>query len=248
MSVETLRDLLRHKLTDKLVCEKFDELKAIAQVKWKPDFSAAWLKKIVEEIDRLWYDGQLLPTLNNVYKRVDIGLGQKNRDDRIAGYVQAFDNDRSISLHMNRKLFSELEFSDEKFGYHTGGLLCKDKLVCFLHVLLHETVHLILCLCEKTQVCLETRDHGKFFTRAIWNLFRQTDSQHGLLPGYQQTSDLARLQKEVQPGVEVELFAHGKWIPVQVVKRGHKWVYLKNQNKEAFKAHIGLIRLSTHAD
>lgn len=246
MEYEALKRILKTKLKADAIEQRFSALKSQAEAGWNPQgqFTAAWLRRTVKHIDELWYEGRMLVALRSAYKRVDIGLGLKNRDDRIAGYVQECNGDDEISLHMNQKLFSELEFGQGPYGYHSGGLLCKERLVCFLHVLLHETVHLLFCMLEKLRMCPKMRDHGSYFNRVVLNLFGQTDSQHGLLPGYQQTSDLQTLRRCVLPGSQVEYFSRGKWTQGTVIRRGSKWVYVRDTSGAEIKAHIGLIRLN----
>lgn len=164
------------------IAAKFSDLEQFARASWPEDgmFSMEWLAAVMQRIDKLWYDGYLLPKIYATYGGLHLYVDSEH--ERVAGYVEETADKESLSLHMNRSLFASL-FTKQERGYHSGGLLCEDRLVCMLHVILHESVHLALTLCDKLGHRADIRDHGKEFNRIVKNMFGQTDPQHGLIPG-----------------------------------------------------------------
>jgi len=233
--------ILKKKLSTKDIDHRFQTLKKFAQSQFPEhgDFPLHWLGEVVTKIDELWYHKLLVKGLTQVYGGLNLIVDPI--ETRVAGYVVESNNGTKITLSMNKELFMEL-FVQGQQGFHSGGLLCKERLVCFLHVLLHETVHLILTMYERTGFRIDERDHGKDFNVIIFNLFGQTDSRHGLIPGFKQYHDLATLQKLIKKGCKVEVFVEGQWTKGVVQKKGYKWVNVIC-NKEHYRVHTGLIRI-----
>jgi len=234
--------ILEKKLTDRMIAQKLAALEDFAKLQFPKNgcFTMQWLSDVIGEIDTLWYEGKMLPSLYAAYGGLHLYVDAP--EERVAGYVLEAGDKSSISLHMNRDLFAAL-FRKEERGYHSGGLLCQDRLICFLHVLLHETVHLILTFCDKLGYRPDIRDHGKEFNQIVKNLFGQTDPQHGLIPGYEAFHDLQTIRKNLKKGSKVEVFIDGLWIPGTVTKKGYKWVTVDCGKPGFFTLHTGLIRL-----
>lgn len=203
-------------------------------------FSLEWLSEVLVQIDKLWYDGLLLPGVYQAYGAMDLYLD--NSETRVAGYVKETGDKKKLSLHMNRELFATL-FQSQEQGYHSGGLLCRDRMVCALNVILHETVHLALTLCDKLGHRPDVRDHGKEFNRMVKNMFGHTDSQHGLIPGYEQRHDLQTIRQRLKAGMRVEVFVDGRWQPCRVARKGYKWTHVVTDTAQKLTVHAGLLRL-----
>ncbi len=235
-------NVLDQKLSKAQVDEKLERLRAFAERKYPTNgrFRMSWFANVVREIDRLWYNRRLLKELTQAYGGLHLFVDVD--EPAVAGYVLESDDRTSIALHMNRSLFERL-FTKRERGYHSGGLLCTDRLDCMLHVLLHETVHLVLTLCEKLDLRPDVREHSKAFNRTVRSLFGQTDPQHGLIPGYDQSHSLEQLKRCVKADKRVEIFFKGKWIPgsVRSVSR-RKWVEVECAGRKFYTVHIGLIR------
>ena len=269
-----LWNTLQHKLNSKQVASKFATLKHFAEVSFPIDgkFPLTWLSAVLVKIDELWYHNLMLPLLTKTYGGLELQVDEKEKilcksrnkwecqsssqkqyknsteDPRVAGYVLETVDGSKITLYMNRHLFANL-FKKQEFGYHSGGLLCKERLVCFLHVLLHETVHLILTMLDRIGFRTDVRDHGKDFNKIIRNLFEQTDSQHGLIDGYEQYHDLQTIRKNIKVGDKIDIFVNGQWVPGIVEKTGYKWVNVKCKASSSlhkitfYRVHAGLVRL-----
>jgi hypothetical protein len=235
--------LLHKKLPDHVVAQKLATLETFAKKSFPKNgcFSMTWLSEVIVEIDELWYKGQMLPKLDQVYGGLHLYVDAP--EAKIAGYVLEKADKSEISLHMNRDLFAAL-FQKQERGYHSGGILCEDRLICLLHVLLHETVHLILTLCDKLGYRADIRDHGKDFNKIIKNLFGQTDPQHGLIVGFEQFHDLNTIRQHIKINSLVEVFLDGQWLPAKVQRKGTKWVtVLCTKNKQSYTVHTGLLRI-----
>jgi hypothetical protein len=246
-SKEWCTHILKKKLSKIVITQKLAALEKHAKITFPKNgcFTMPWLSSVVQKIDELWYDGQMIPNINKAYKN-GLELFVEVVETKVAGYV--LENDNTITLHMNRELFSDL-FQKKEQGYHSGGLLCKDRLICLLHVILHETVHLVLTVCDKLGYRPDIRDHGKEFNRIVYNLFGQTDPQHGLIPGYEAFHDLQTIRQAVHVGSNVEIFVEGMWLPGIVQKKGYKWVHVDCGSKHgSFTLHVGLIRLPKGAE
>ena len=246
---QDLWTILHVKLSVAEVNRRFETLKKFSKMNFPKDgcFAIEWLSTVVKRIDELWYDAALLPQLTAAYGGLRLSMEEEKSsrsNERVAGYVTESGNRKHITLHMNRNLFATLfnSIRNPKSGFHSGGLLCKERLVCFLHVLLHETVHLVLTLLEKVGFRKDIRDHGKDFNEIVLNLFGQTDSQHGLIRGYEQFDDLNTLKKTIHKGSKVEIFVNEKWLPGVVEKKGYKWLMVRTEDKKRLKLHVGLLR------
>jgi len=239
--------ILDRKLTDAEIRQRIETLTQWAKKTLPKDgnFNLAWLGQLMRRIDDLWYDGKLLAALTQHYN----GLVLRAYVDveTVAGYVKENKNGTKIYLHMNRALFTELFAKKSKVAYHAGGLLCEDLFTCFLHVLLHESVHLLLMLCDKLGERKEINHHGQDFNRAIRNWFGHQEQQHGLIPGFHQTHDMDTIKKYAQPGALVDIFDNGHWIPARVVKRSRKHVEAKecckSRGSRTLDVHLGLVRV-----
>lgn len=233
--------LLDHSLPKQAIQTKFTELERFAR-KTFPETGCVdlpWLGRVIRKIDKLWYDDRLIESLDQVYGGLELTVTVN--DPKVAGYVWESEDGSHISLHMNRDLFAAL-FGANEHGYHSGGLLCRDKLVCMLHVLLHETVHLVLTLCDRLNLRPDVRHHGKDFNQIVKNLFGQTDSQHGFLPGYNQYHSMEELRELIRPGLHVEILLEGQWQPAVVEVKGRKFATVSCKTRR-YKVNHGLLRV-----
>jgi hypothetical protein len=204
------------------------------------DFHLKWLKKILIKIDQLWFESELFTKITEVYGGMTLYTSIK--EERIAGYV--LESKDRISFHINRDLFMEL-FSNGDKGYHSGGLVCKDRLTCLLHVLLHEMVHVCLSLCDRLKLHKDVRHHGKVFSNITKHLFGHTDSKHGLIPGLDHTHDLESIKKNLKVGQNVKIYLNESWIPVKIVKKSRIRADVESLDgkKTRYSVHAGLIKI-----
>lgn len=208
-------------------------------------FTPTWLKKVVNQADKMWFDDQLMANINKAYKSHDLLPRLMNDDDNVAGFVVENKNKNKITLRMNCKLFSNL-FSNGEHGLHAGGNVCTTKLRCFIDVLVHEMVHMFLTLCETINIREDKIHHGKLFNKLTRELFSHTSSRHGLINKYDQTHSIGELKKLVHPGLSCTVFINNKFMPCKVVKKGyHNIIVQLDHNKRLFKVYIGLIKLKS---
>jgi len=247
---QQLWSILQHKLSKDEIQQKLAKLRQFTENDAKGCFSVNWLEGVFKAIDHIWYDDLLSKLIYNAYPRGLLFKIEKMDDERVAGYVMEIGERDQLILHMNRDLFVKL-FEDplriQRGGYHSGGLLCQERIVCFLHVLLHETVHLILTVLDKLGFRTEIRDHGKDFNRIIRNLFGHTDSRHGLIPGFLQYHDLQEIRHHLRKGQTAEVYIERQWQHCKIQKVGYKWVTVKkikkNGDTKQYRVHIGLVRV-----
>jgi hypothetical protein len=234
--------LLHKKIPEKLIAQKLATLETFAKKSFPENgcFNMKWLASVIQELDKLWYDGKMLPSIYRSYGGLQLYVDSP--EEKVAGYVLESADKSKISLHINRDLFASL-FKKEERGYHSGGILCEDRLICLLHVLLHETVHLVLTLCDKLGYRPDIRDHGKEFNKIVKNLFGQTDPQHGLIVGFEQFHDLDTIRKNIKEGSRVEVFMDGEWVPGKVTRKGSKWVKVDCGKHGEYTVHAGLLRI-----
>lgn len=235
--------VLHKKLKPHQIRQKVQALEEFSEEEFQSNhgcFTLEWLRDVLRKIDELWYNCNLMKEVTKVYG--GLYIHSVIDEIKVAGYVMESDDRKSIYLRMNRNLFHSL-FNNNENGYHSGGLLCKNKLNCFLHVLLHETVHIVLTLCDRTGHRKEGRDHGKDFNRIVKNLFGQTDAKHGLIQGYDQYHDLVYIKQQLQPGKPIQVFIDGDWLSGHVKQKKTKWVDVECDNGESYTVHAGLIRL-----
>lgn len=203
-------------------------------------FTKAWLHKCTEKIDRLWYEGRLLSSVKKIYGEIEYKSHIKEK--KVAGYVMPWPHKMEIA--MNSELTKQL-FSRGEKGYHAGGRVCSTRFDCLLFVLLHETLHVLLAVADRLGLHKEVLYHGKVFRHLRYNLFWQTDSQHGLIPGFEQVHSLAYTRKHLKPGVDIQFFMphDEKWLEGRVLKVHSKNVKIELDNGSKLMVHAGLLRL-----
>jgi hypothetical protein len=243
----TLWQVINRPTKANVIEERFKTLHTYAQQCFPGggDFALEWLANVLIKIDEVYYDDRLLSMVKETYGDLHLDYGDEHADETEAGYVDEPDG-LKITLSMNRALFMRLfqnhPPSTDQYGYHSGGLLCRDRLVCFLHVLLHETVHLALTLLARRGFRKDRHHHGRVFHRIVAGLFGQTDAQNGLIKGFKQAHDVQQLRKLIRVGSEVEIFLNGEWHPAIVERSGRIYIHVVMEGKRA-KVHIGLTRL-----
>ena len=205
-------------------------------------FTITWLRQLIKKIDELWYEGKLLSTIRHEYGK-DLVLSLDVGDDSVAGYVKP--DAGELRLHMNLDLFHKLFHEKASASYHAGGLVCTTRFNCFLHIVLHESVHIFLALCEKMGQHRDINDHGRDFYRAIRQWFGQQEHRHGLIDGFNPTQDIATIKAKAQVGEVVEMFLDGSWVPGRVVTRGRKYVHVRECDKDGtvHRVHFGILRV-----
>jgi hypothetical protein len=214
--------------------DKFESLTTFAR---KGKVTLQRIEPIFKMIDKLWFDGELIPKLTKVYGGINVHV---NIDKTVvAGYV--IESAGGIDLFLNSELFDSL-FKNGETGYHTGGLLCTDKLICLLHVLLHETVHVVLTLCESMGKYKDVRHHGKDFDRITNHLFGHTDSKHGLIVGLNHAYDLDTIKNSIRVGQKVNIFLDFRFVEGKVTKRGKSRVDI-DTGKDVYSVHMGLVKI-----
>jgi hypothetical protein len=214
----TLKYVKGCKYSDEEKKQKFKLLYKFA-VKDYPEsgcFEKVWLFNILNKIDKLYYGGKLVPEIMILYEDFPVEYDIKNK--HIAGYVAEKKRKQLLKFYMNRNLFTNL-FKNNEHGYMAGGVLCKDRLECFLHVVLHETVHLLLTIMEKLNIRKDVHYHGKTFQSIINNLFGHEDTLHGLLDNYENYHSVDFIRKNTNIGDNVEAFVNSLWINGIITKK-----------------------------
>lgn len=214
--------------------EPFNALYSVASSTFKANFEMQWFKEVLEAIDAIFYNGLLLDAVAEKYGGIKLSFDIA--DDQIAGYVVNTKSD--VTFCMNRPMFVSL--FESKASYHSGGLMCADRLKCLLHVILHETVHLALLICRPSDI----HHHSKEFNRLIFVLFGHTDSQHGLIRGLNPEYDLATIKTKLKRGQHVKVYLHEVWVPARIDKINRKTVALTSLRnaRHHFTVHPGLIK------
>jgi len=203
-------------------------------------FTVYWLKNVLLKIDKLWFEDKLFKLVTEIYGGIHLHLSVK--ESNIAGYILQENNDRDIAFYINQQLFIDLFSDNKRHGYHSGGLVCKTRLVCLLHVIVHETVHIALSLCEKQGHHDDKRHHGKVFSRITKEMFNHQDQKHGLIKGLNHEHDIDYIKKNIKVGQRVHIF-HGDWIPATIDKIGRKKVFVTADDGHKYAVHAGLINI-----
>ena len=163
-----------------------------------------WLYKIIKKIDEIWYQRKLIEFLKRMYAKVECEFVSDSL--HIAAFVSDDDStDGVVGLYVNKDLFAVL-FKDGDTSYHAGGLVNLDNLGCLLHILLHESVHLLLSLCKKVNYRNKKEHHNQLFRRLIRTMFGHQSHKHGLIRGLNPTMDVSELCKYLHVDAEVYIF------------------------------------------
>lgn len=206
-----------------------------------PCFTVGWLAALLDQIDELWYEGRLMHEIGKAYPQFEIRLSVD--EYRVAGFVEESNDGQVLYFHMNRRLFNQL-FQRKEKGYHAGGLVCDDKMKCLMNIVCHESVHLLLTVCDRIGAWQDRNPHGKVFQKIVKALFGQTDPQHGLIAGLEQLRPLEHVKKDLRKGTQVYVFIRDKWIPGKVVKKRSNTIEVVCGSRHThFQVHPGLVRL-----
>lgn len=163
------------------------------------------VKKMLVDVDKMWYQGRLLKGMRKVYSSFILSTHDSSGSNAgVAGFVVVHEDD-SIELSFNEPLFAGI-FGKKEKGYHAGGLLCTSRFDCFMHIMLHESVHLALSLCETLDYWDDADPHSPKFQFICKNFFNQTDHNHGIMIGFNQTMPLNKIKATVKPGQKVRVF------------------------------------------
>ena len=230
------------RLTEKEIKNKFENLRYHSSTNFPQNgkFTKQWLKNTLLKIDSLWYKGCLFPLLTKIYGGTKLRFFSKEKD---AGYITEDFQDKQISLHINRKMFMQLFLNGDQ-SYHVGGLICTDRLSCLLHVLLHETAHLLITVCDTLKYIKEKQHHGKIFARFTCFNFGHVDISNGLISKLNPNMNLITLRKNLFVGQKVTAFinrSHENVIILQI--RGKTASVRLLKSRKQYTVHIGLLKI-----
>lgn len=238
---------LKRPLPPDVIQARFRRLHAYAQetLVFPEDgcFSMEWFRAIIAHADELWFQHVLIKLVNEVFGGLELRF-QEPEEANIAGFVYEDIARRKLSLYMNRDLFHRLfENRAKKSSYHAGGRVCQDRLSCFLQVLLHELLHVVLTVMQHYGMRVDVQEHGKDFNQLVRNQFDHIESQHGLLPGFDQVLDIHQIRKRIAQGDVVDVFLNQAWHQALVLKKGTRYVTVRlAYDKKHFKLNMGLVR------
>jgi hypothetical protein len=163
------------------------------------------LWKMLADVDKMWFSGKLIPGLSDTYANVELAVHDNSDGNRgIAGFVLLHRNG-TIEMSFNEPLFAGI-FKKNEYGYHAGGMLCRSRFDCFMHIMLHETVHLALSLCETLGYWNDSDPHSARFQEICASFFGHTNHNHGILIGFNQTLPLAKIKDNVKVNQKVRVF------------------------------------------
>lgn len=198
------------------------------------------IRTMVHNIDKIWFQGHLIPGLIKGYGAVHYKIDNSN--SAIAAYVLEYKN--KIELCFNQKLFCATFKRGEK-GFHAGGLLCRSRYECFMHILLHEVCHLALSLCDRWRYWSDHDPHGPMFEKIVHNFYGHTDANHGIIPGFSQTLPLNQIKQVTKVGQKVRVFTVDKngnhqWLGGKIKKKMEKEAVVV-MNGDEYMVNYGLI-------
>jgi len=205
-------------------------------------FNLKWVADMLRVIDRMWYDRKLLQSIIDEYGSLELEIDESN--PMVAAYVWESDDRDEIYMCFNRILFHRLHFEKDR-GYHSGGILCRTQLQCFMHIVLHESIHLLLTYCDKVGIRPDDDHHNDEFQRIALNLFGQSDPQHGLIEGLLHKHDLPTIRQNLKNGCHVTYFRkrQNRWIFATVVRIKSKDAVVIRQGHKEHTVHPGLLKL-----
>lgn len=210
-------------------------------------FTKKWLKRVLFKIDELWYEGHLFPAAKKNFKRLRI-LPYLKDDVENAGMIADElyeDGSRTVDIIMNRDMFNSL-FRHNEPGYHAAGLLCRDRLSCFIGIVTHESVHLFLLLLEMNNIVPPQSEHSGLFSEIRHHWFNQSDNKHGLIPKMYQRNSLSEVKQFLDENKNANVFIilDGQETSCKVIKRGYKRCQVRTTDDGiVFEVEYGLILL-----
>ncbi len=203
--------------------------------------------KIVEEtfyiIDKIYFDNNI----NKFIKKSGSSLkfNASNKLSSTAGlckykyYLDEYDRVEygKYEIVISKKIIDSL-FQNKKIkSLKINGLLCKDKLECYINLYQHEITHLLIAIfCHREGEGMG--GHTQMFKALVYALFGHTKYKHWLLAG-----DGSKLEEDElynKTNVEIGDFIitkkyKNKKYEGKVTKLGPKYVVIKLKNDKLFK-------------
>ncbi|QKF94834.1 SprT-like protein [Fadolivirus algeromassiliense] len=196
--------------------EVYDYL--LKKVFYDPNFKSLTNKDIKQTfniIDMVYFNGKI----NKYIKENNINLSFKSsaKLTKTAGICKfKYTGERTCkySIGISNKILDNLFVKDEK-SLKINGLLCYNRLECYINILEHELTHLLILLfCpEEGQ---EMGGHTETFKKITKNLFGHTEYKHMLLSGDYELVE--EKKKEMKLNIEVGDYIISKPINGKIFK------------------------------
>lgn len=207
--------------TKKVTKDKTNEIvKWVSRQNWsdliftEPSFC---MMKIFKKIDKVVYDGEIF---SHIFEAFDQVLFRSDIKDQDIGAFIAYksskvtDEKDTLVIAVNPKTFTNLFKKNDRKGYHAGGRLCTNRVECLVNILCHESVHLVLDICDrlvqkkkiKKDFKLDAdkyEGHGPVFNSMVKKYWSQHDDTHALIPGLSHDYDLLEMKKRTKKDSEV---------------------------------------------
>ncbi len=205
--------------------------------------NTADLYKIYKIYDDVYFDGLLnkyirdkgyLFKLEVCGKTTEISAGVCSRSHQ--GYLTLY------KLTMSDYIFNDVIFKSDDDRRKSNGIVCNDRLDCFLLTFEHELVHLIIYIFFKYIRTGRSSDHDELFARIVKNLFGQTDIYHDLFRKIAKYTYVDPLHIKVGDTVVFSSLKRG-------YAKGKVMVKLKNRNILKVKVYKTTMNISSvHVD
>lgn len=145
-------------------------------------FNSDTLAKLFDILDKHFFGSVLRRWIcEDRHRKLTFTMGKKlddtSRQALVAGHHRKrFDKGKPVEhmITMFKPAFERL-FKPSQRSFVVHGMICQTRLECFMHVLAHETVHLILSV-----FCTGNSGHGKMFHALAKNVYGQKSASHAL--------------------------------------------------------------------
>lgn len=209
-----------------------------------------WLRRLVMQIDKLFFDNQLLAMCRQAFGRV-LFKTPTVEDSFPGGLVEPHES--YISFQIPKQLVSRLIFPPQQ-GFYVAGQLCQSPFECLIPVVLHETIHLFLLSWSVIRSVMKASSsqkdrhrnrnqsgpdpgtviaHDGVFRTLARHWFGQTDYQHGLFNQLPKTQTFQQHRKSFKVGQSVEYNSPthpDQWHKAKLIKLGYRHAQLKLQS------------------
>lgn len=212
----------------------------------KPDFDLLNQKNIEETFnlfDNLYFNYNIQKYIGE--NKIKISFDTSEKLIKTAGKVCINKDYRTFKLVLSSTIIRNI-FDKNINRKKLGGLICHDRLECYIILFEHEFIHLILGL---TGLSKNETMHGPLFKKLIRNMFGQTEMTHNLfLDGdvFEVEKQVECLKNDIKIGNTITTKKiSNKILKGKVIKINPKNVRIKLENGKIFNIKYEVIESLT---
>ena len=233
----TLQELIVKKSEKK----SYDALCNLLTATYNWPLTNADVEEMIYTIDQHLLHGTIGRSLQE--QHVTMTVDQIDDDQDLCGETSWYKDLRLMTVVINHSLIAGV-FDTNGAQYIAGGRVCRNPLQCFMYILMHELVHLIVYLYRNENGYYEWDQdhHGPLFRQISKNLFFQINYRHGIIAGFEAYADCDVIRNDVQDSKYVSMFTDNmEWKKARLIEMDEYDAIVKYK-KDLYEIPIVLLR------